>query len=169
MTGNQDFLTDLEEFKGKSVTFGDGIQGKVLGKGTLNVQGLPRLEEVLLVKDLQANLINISQLCDGEHHAQFTRDECVVSNKNEERVLIGRRSSNNYYLLNLGRSTAETTCLLSKTEEMSLWHQRMGHLNLKTLKKVATEGLVCGLPKVGGDVSTICGDCQIGEQIKVAH
>ncbi|CAM8974541.1 unnamed protein product [Rhodiola kirilowii] len=122
MTGNQDFLTDVEEFKGKSRTFGDGVQGKVLEKGTLNVQGLPQIKEVLLVKGLQANLICISQLCDGEHHVQFTQDECVVLHKKDEPVLTGRRSSNNCYLLNLGRPTAETTCLLSKTEEISLWH-----------------------------------------------
>ncbi|CAM8997275.1 unnamed protein product [Rhodiola kirilowii] len=169
MTGNQDFLTDLEEFKGKFVTFCDGVQGKVLGKVTLNFQGLPRLKEVLLVKGLQENLISISELCDGEHHVQFTHDECVVLNWNEERVLTGRRSSKNCYLFNLGCPTAKTTCLLSKTKEMNVWHQRMGHINLRTLKKVATKGLVRGLPKVEGDVSTICGDCQIGKQIKVAH
>ncbi|CAM8886505.1 unnamed protein product [Rhodiola kirilowii] len=116
MTGNQDFVTNLEEFRGKSVTFGDGLQGKQLGKGTLNVQGLPKLKEVLLVKGLQANLISISQLCDGEHHVQFTHDECVVLNKKDKPVLTGRRSSNNCLLLNLGRPNAETTCMLSKIE-----------------------------------------------------
>ncbi|CAM8877573.1 unnamed protein product [Rhodiola kirilowii] len=79
MIGNPEFLTDIEEYKGSSnVTFGDGFEGRVLGKGMLNVQGLPRLKEVFLVKGLQANLISISQLCDGEHHVQFTQDECVV-------------------------------------------------------------------------------------------
>ncbi|CAM8944235.1 unnamed protein product [Rhodiola kirilowii] len=44
MTGNQDFLTDLEKFKGKSVPFGDRVKVKVLGRGTLNVQSLLRME-----------------------------------------------------------------------------------------------------------------------------
>ncbi|CAM8932466.1 unnamed protein product [Rhodiola kirilowii] len=124
MTGNPEFLTSIEECKGSSnVTFGDGVESKVIGKGILNVQGLPRLKEVLLVKGLQANLISISQLCDGEHHVQFSQDECVVLNQKNEPVLIGRRSSNNCYLLNLGKPNAETTCLLSRTEEMNLWHQ----------------------------------------------
>ncbi|CAM8895359.1 unnamed protein product [Rhodiola kirilowii] len=102
MIGNPTFFTNVEEFKGKYVTFGDGVKGHVLGRGTLNVPGLPRLKEVLLVKGLQANLISISQLCDGEHHVQFTQDECVVLKKNDVPVLTGRRSSNNCYLLNLG-------------------------------------------------------------------
>ncbi|CAM8887225.1 unnamed protein product [Rhodiola kirilowii] len=170
MTGNSEFLTNIEEHKGSSnVTFGDGVEGRVLGKGILNVQGLPRLKEVFLVKGLQANLISISQLCDGEHHVQFTQDECVVLNKNNEPVLTGRRSSNNCYLLNLGKPNAETTCFLSKTDEMNLWHQRMGHVNLRTLQKIASDGLVCGIPKVQGELSIVCGDCQIGKQIKVPH
>ncbi|CAM8913783.1 unnamed protein product [Rhodiola kirilowii] len=82
MIGNAEFLTSVEEFKGKSV-FGDGVEGTVLGRGTLNVPGLPKLKEVLLVKGLQANLISISQLCDGEHHVQFTLEECVVFNKKD--------------------------------------------------------------------------------------
>ncbi|CAM8877440.1 unnamed protein product [Rhodiola kirilowii] len=80
MTGNPEFLTNVEEFNGKFVTFGDGIEGRVLGRGTMNVQGLPRLKEVLLIKGLLANLISISQLCDREHHVRFTQDECVVLN-----------------------------------------------------------------------------------------
>ncbi|CAM8998987.1 unnamed protein product [Rhodiola kirilowii] len=170
MTGNSEFLTNLEETKGSSnVTFGDGGEGRVIGKGILNVQGLPRLKDVFLVKGLQANLISISQLCDGEHHVQFTQNECVVLNKNDEPVLTGRRSSNNCYLLNLGKPNGETTCLLSKTEEMNLWHQRMGHVNLRTLHKIASDGLVRGIPKVKGELSVVCGDCQIGKQIKVPH
>ncbi|CAM8990088.1 unnamed protein product [Rhodiola kirilowii] len=170
MTGNSEFLTNIEECKGSSnVTFGDGVESRVLGKGTLNVRGLPRLKEVLLVKGLQANLISISQLCDGEHHVQFSQDECVVLNKNNETVLTGRRSSNNCYLLNLGKPNAEATCLLSRSEEMNLWHQRMGHVNLRTLQKITSEGLVRGVPRVQGELSIVCGDCQIGKQIKVPH
>ncbi|CAM8912926.1 unnamed protein product [Rhodiola kirilowii] len=154
MTGDSEFLTNIEKFKGSSnVTFGDGVEGRVLGKGILNVQGLSRLKEVFLVKGLQANLINISQLCDGEHHVQFTQDECVVLNKNNEPVLLGRRSSNNCYLLNLGKPNAEIMCLLSKIEEMNLWHQRMGQVNLRMLQKIASDGLVRGIPKVQGELS----------------
>ncbi|CAM8943748.1 unnamed protein product [Rhodiola kirilowii] len=170
MTGNPEFLTNIEECKGSSnVTFGDGVESKVIGKGILNVQGLPRFKEVLLVKGLQANLISISQLCDGEHHVQFSQDECVVLNQKNEPVLPGRRSSNNCYLLNQGKPNAETTCLLSRTEEMNLWHQRMGHVNLRMLQKITSEGLVRGIPRVRGELSIVCGDCQIGKQIKVPH
>ncbi|CAM8999208.1 unnamed protein product [Rhodiola kirilowii] len=67
MTGNPQFLIEVEKIQGNYVTFGDGVEGRVLGRGTLNVPGLPRLKDVSLVKGLQANLISISQLCDGKN------------------------------------------------------------------------------------------------------
>ncbi|XP_010539141.1 PREDICTED: uncharacterized protein LOC104813272 [Tarenaya hassleriana] len=79
MTGNQDLLKDFEEVqKGGSVTFGDGKQGKILGKGTLNQTGLPRLHDVKVVQGLKANLISISQLCDNGMRVKFTKNACFV-------------------------------------------------------------------------------------------
>ncbi|CAL8097233.1 unnamed protein product [Prunus armeniaca] len=46
------------------VTFGDGRKSKILGKGKIMATGTPSLDNVLLVENLQANLISVSQLCD---------------------------------------------------------------------------------------------------------
>ncbi|CAM8913943.1 unnamed protein product [Rhodiola kirilowii] len=105
MTGNPKFLTNIERFNGKSVTFGDGVEGRVLGRGTLKVPGLPRLTNVFLVEGLQANLISISQLCDGDNHVQFTQNKCIVQNNQNQIVLTGRRAPNNCYLLDLDLPT----------------------------------------------------------------
>ncbi|CAM8937138.1 unnamed protein product [Rhodiola kirilowii] len=105
MTGNPKFLTNIERFNGKYVTFGDGIEGRVLGRGTLKVPGLPRLTNVFLVEGLQENLISISQLCDGDNHVQFTQNKCIVQNNQNQIVLTGRRAPNNCYLLDLDLPT----------------------------------------------------------------
>ncbi|WP_216668082.1 hypothetical protein, partial [Proteus mirabilis] len=44
MTRTQKYLKDYQCVNEGHVTFGDGIRGKVVGKGTLNVNGLPKLE-----------------------------------------------------------------------------------------------------------------------------
>ncbi|GAA0173798.1 hypothetical protein LIER_41591 [Lithospermum erythrorhizon] len=41
------------------VIFGGGEKGRIIGKWSLNVEGLPRLEDVLLVEGLTTNLISI--------------------------------------------------------------------------------------------------------------
>ncbi|CAM8934179.1 unnamed protein product [Rhodiola kirilowii] len=114
MTGNPGFLTKIEWINGKTVTFGDGIEGRVVGRGTLNVPGLPRLTEVFLVEGLQANLISISQLCDGDNQVQFTQDNCIVQNNQNQIIITGRRASNNCYLVDSGLPTALTPYMLKK-------------------------------------------------------
>ncbi|CAM8978429.1 unnamed protein product [Rhodiola kirilowii] len=105
MTGNPKFLTNIERFNGKSVTFGDGVEGRVLGRGTLKIPGLPRLTNVFLVEGLQANLISISQLCDGDNQVQFTQNKCIVQNNQNQIILTGRRAPNSCYLLDLDLPT----------------------------------------------------------------
>ncbi|GAA0173442.1 hypothetical protein LIER_41524 [Lithospermum erythrorhizon] len=60
MTGKKVHLTHIQSLKGDHVMFGDGGRGKIVGKGQLCVNGLPRLDDVLLVEGLTVNLISIS-------------------------------------------------------------------------------------------------------------
>lgn len=64
MTGNKEFLVNIRQMQGGDVTFGNGLNGKILGIGTLNFEGLPKLKNVMLVDGLRANLLSISQICD---------------------------------------------------------------------------------------------------------
>ena len=70
MVGNKDLLIDLRPCNLKFVTFGDGFKDVVLGSGLLKVPGMPKLENVLFMDGLEANLISISQLC---HHNLFSK------------------------------------------------------------------------------------------------
>ena len=81
------------------MSFGDGMKRRVLGKGTLDIDGLPRFESLLHVEGLKANLISISQLCDQNLFVKFTKNTCKVFNSFEECVMEGAKSSNNYYKL----------------------------------------------------------------------
>ena len=64
MTEVDKYPEDVRPYTSSYVTFGDGAKGKIVGIGNLIKHGLPRLNNVLLVKGLAANLISISQLCD---------------------------------------------------------------------------------------------------------
>ncbi|XP_073049481.1 uncharacterized protein [Primulina eburnea] len=81
------------------VTYGGGAKGRIAGKGTLNVDGLPNLHNVLYVEGLNSNLISISQLCDDGLHVKFDKDNCEVFDNANTRILIGTRSADNCYQL----------------------------------------------------------------------
>ena len=64
MTGNWEFLANLQPRNLEYITFGDGAKGTILGSGFLKNSGMPKLENILFMNGLKVNLINISQLCD---------------------------------------------------------------------------------------------------------
>jgi hypothetical protein len=95
MTGVAGYLKDLKPYKAKSVIFGDGGKGEILGIGKLINNNLPKLENVLLVGGLTKNLISISQLCDQGLNVNFTKSECLVTNDLGETMMKGIRSKEN--------------------------------------------------------------------------
>ena len=110
MTREMSYLCDYQNMSDGYISFGDGREGHVLGKGTLFVNGLSKLKSVLHVEGLKANLLSISQLCDQKLNVKFTRDNCKVLNRSGEVVLEGSRSSDNYYKL-IHSHTCYTTSL----------------------------------------------------------
>ncbi|CAJ2641400.1 unnamed protein product [Trifolium pratense] len=169
MTGVEKYLKEVKSYATSFVTFGDGAKGEIKGIGRLIDHGLPKLENVLLVKGLTANLISISQLCDQGMKVNFTKNECLVSNNEGDILMRGVRSKDNCYLWIPLEEGNVSTCLLTKNEEVKLWHQKLGHLNLKSMKRVISEEAVRGLPILQIQEGNICGECQIGKQTKVSH
>ena len=78
MTGDKNVLTDYVNLKGGKVTYGGGAKGNILGKGVLNVVEFPKLQNVLHVDGLTANLISIGQLCDDGMFVKFDKNTCAV-------------------------------------------------------------------------------------------
>jgi len=60
----------------------------------------------------------------------------------------GTSSKNNCYLWLPKEIAKSSTCLISKDEEFKLWHQKLGHLNLRGMKRIMTEEAIKGLPKL---------------------
>ncbi|XP_073121706.1 uncharacterized protein [Henckelia pumila] len=160
----KDHLTDYIEQNGGRVTYGGVAKGRIVGKGTLNVKGFPKLHNVLHVEGLNANLISISQLCDDGLHVKFDKNTCEVFYNANHCVVTGTRSVDNCYQLG-----EELACRKSKVDEFSLWHQKLGHVNLKTLKNLSKFEAVRGLPNLKSGVPYVCGTCQEGKQTRVSH
>jgi hypothetical protein len=61
MTGDKTLLKEVQMGKGGRITYGDGSQSKVIGKGIIDIPGLRTSQEALYVEGLKANLLSISQ------------------------------------------------------------------------------------------------------------
>jgi len=98
MTRMHKFLVEVRPYASSYVTFGDRAKRKIVGIGKLVSDGLPRLNNVLLVKGLTANLISISQLCDQGMVVNFSKSECQVTDEKAKVNMRGTRSKDNCYL-----------------------------------------------------------------------
>ena len=122
------------------MSFSDGGKLRVLGKGTLLIDGFQKLKNVLHVEGFKANLMSITQLWNQNLNVKFIKDSCKVVNKSREVVLEGSKFSNNCYKL-----IHSYTCHTASLDNIDLWHQKLSHLNFKNLTKIVNTGAVCGV------------------------
>jgi len=152
------FLENFRPYAKSYVTFGDGAKGKIVGIGNLVSEGSLRLDNVLLVKGLTANLISISQLCDQGLSVNFSKTECQIIDEKGKLSMKGTRSKDNFYLWVSQEQALISSCMLSKDEEVRLWHQKLDHLNMQGMKKAISLEAIRGIPKLQIIEGSICGE-----------
>ena len=92
MKGDRSALITYQKVDRENITFADGVKSRVLGKRTLNVEGFPKLDNVLHVEDLKANLLCISQTCNQNLVVNSDRNKCCIFDVNGNCILEGHRS-----------------------------------------------------------------------------
>ena len=165
MTRNAAFFSEHSECNAGSVVFSDGEKGRIIGKGTIDHPGLPYLLDVCLVQGLSANLISISQLCDQRYQVSLSKDRCNVVDSQNKVFLSGTRLSDNCYHWD----SKVNLCNLSKAEEGSLLHKRLGHISGTSIAKVAKVDAIIGLLTLTFNPQECCSDCPVGKQVKSSH
>ena len=156
MTGDKSLLKSLKEKVGDYVTFSDGSHVQVLGKGTVKILGLPILKNVLYIKELKANILSITQICDEDFLIQFLKKGCIIIDEEGIHVLEGNRTTDNCYGV---VPMAPISCRSARVDMLELWHHRFRHANFKQVAKVSKLEAVEGLPKFGKVERTIYGAC----------
>ena len=120
MTRDKSLFKTLKEKEDGFVTFGNGSHSQVLGKGTVDILGLPLLTDVLYIKGLKVNLLSITQICDEDFLVQFSKKGCLILNEEGVQVLKGLRTTNNCYGIIPKPSIA---CQSARVNLLELWHQ----------------------------------------------
>ena len=168
MKGDKSSFTSLENYDGEVVTFRDGNLAKVKDNGSIVILGCPKLDEVLYVEGLKANLLSISQMCDKDHKMNFHQDLCEVVNKERKVVITGHRIVDNCYAIK-PNSRTPFMCNRTKLDPIELQHRRLGHINYRDLAHLVNTKKVRGIPKLSGELKPICGECMKGKQTKSSH
>ncbi|GJQ96608.1 ribonuclease H-like domain-containing protein [Tanacetum coccineum] len=131
---------------------GDSKGGRITGKGKISTGKLD-LEDVYFVKELKFNLFSVSQIRDKKNSVLFTDTKCVVLSPdfkllNKNHVLLKVPRKDNMYSVDLKNIVplGGLTYLFANAtlDESNIWHRRLGHINFKTLNKLARGNLFRG-------------------------
>ena len=95
-------------------------------------------------------------------NVNFNREKFVVIDADGKCILEGFHSPHNCYTL----TSPSHICLKVDLDDTKLWHERLGHLNFKSLRKLSDTGAVHDLPKLDKQFASVCGPCQHSKQLK---
>jgi hypothetical protein len=152
------------------ITFGDNSKGKVQGLGKVVISNDHSISNLLLVVSLSFNLLSAGQLCDLDFQCLFTEKEVVVSKKDDDQVIFKGFRYNNLYLVDFTSDDANLrTCLFTKSSLGWLWHRRLAHVGMSTLKKLLKKDMVRGLKDIVFEKDKLCSACQVSKQVANTH
>lgn len=115
------------------------------GKGSISVPGILELKNVFFVDGLKVILTSISQICNDKCLIKFNHKECTICDNIGSVVVKGIRLEYTYYYM--GDSSFLVYNRTSPSVE-ELWHEILGHLNHKLLKKISSLKIVRGFPPI---------------------
>jgi hypothetical protein len=94
----------------------------------------------------------------------------VISKKDDEQVIFKGFRYNNLYLVDFtSKDTNLKTFLFTKTSLGWLWHRRLAHVGMSSLKKLMKNELVRGLKYVKFEKDKLCSACQDDKQVANTH
>ena len=130
--GYKSSFTFLENYGGGVVNFKNRSLAWLKGKDSIAILSYPKLDGVLYVKGLKAYLLRIGQMCDKDYKVNFYQELCEVVNEGGKIVIIGHKTMDNCYAINLNSRTP-LVCSKAKLDPIELWHRRLGHINYRDL------------------------------------
>ena len=116
------------------VSFTSLVLSYVRHKRSIYVSSCFSIKKVLLVDGLKHNLLSVSQLCDKGFIVCFHNNKCTLTLKND--ISLEGFRVDNIYKINLDRVDTKTEiCLKTTLDESWLWHRRLCHASMHTLRK----------------------------------
>ena len=170
MTGDRAAFAELDPSIVGTVKFGDGSRVNICGQGTVLFickTGEHRaITGVYYIPRLNTQILSLGQF--DENGCQILIKDGILRLRDRERKLLVKveRESNRLYKLTV--RVAQPVCLAAHAGSDSAWtwHSRFGHLNFDSLRRLAKDGMVRGLPLVE-HVNQICDACLAGKQRRV--
>ncbi|UYV62499.1 SMG1 [Cordylochernes scorpioides] len=177
MAYDESFFTELNREQTQNVVVANGnkLQVRGIGQGEIKVitpQGKTDtllLTKVLYIPELTDNLLSVSAATSNGCKVTFNRDWCTIERDNT--ALANGILDNGMYRLHLDDNPQTRTFKANVAKQnhcknkncLMLWHDRLGHRNIESIKKIRNENLARGLSLNNCSHSTDCVQCIQGK------
>uniref|UniRef100_A0A1Y1L7Z0 CCHC-type domain-containing protein n=1 Tax=Photinus pyralis TaxID=7054 RepID=A0A1Y1L7Z0_PHOPY len=128
---------------------------------TANVAGSQsdvNVSNVYFVPDLRVNLLSVSQIVSKGNSVLFNASGAKIYNS-DNKVIASATHVNNLFKLDI--LTKCETVMTVRSNKQTLWHKRMAHLNVDSLKRLSK--LVRGINISDFSKNGICEICMLGK------
>jgi hypothetical protein len=164
----EQFVEDVNSTQ--CILFRDNSKGKVFSRGKLASSKDLSLENVMLVDTLGYNLLSIRHLASIGYDYYFTYNHGKVFRSDNLKLVCVAHVEDNLYMVDFSKeSISSSTCLIAKVDEGWLWHRRLGHINMRNLKRLLKGEHVVGLTNVTFEKDHVCSACVVGKQLGKNH
>lgn len=169
MTGFEAKFTRLDKQVTGVVSFGDGSEVKIQGKGSVSFVckngEIRELKDVYYIPTLRNNIISLGQLTEEGNRIAIKGELLWIYDSCNTLLMKVKRSQNRLYKMII--NNVQPTCLLAKKVELEskLWHSRMGHVNYHALALMSKGNMASGLPKIILP-EEVCRGCLMSKQTR---
>ncbi|KAG7551914.1 Zinc finger CCHC-type superfamily [Arabidopsis thaliana x Arabidopsis arenosa] len=168
MTGNLSFFSKLDQSVSGKVRFGDDSRIDIKGKGSITFIAKngerKTLSDIYYIPKLRSNIISLGQATEIGCDVHMSKDNLTLSDKNGNLLVHATRSKNRLYKVVM--EVENSKCLqLIVSNDSRLWHARLGHIGVDTMRTMMQKEIVAGLPRIGIEKET-CSSCLLGKQVR---
>ena len=170
MTRQKGHISDYSHFdKPEKVNLGDGYALDAVGKGNVRLKMLLAdgmsteavLTQVLFVPDLRCNLFSVRTAVSKGKDVTFSGKECRIRDQDGNLKAQGILDGKLYKL-----QCESMMEYASVSEDMELWHNRLGHMSEQRLKHMINNEMVNGVTLKKSGSLKLCEGCVGGKTAK---
>ncbi|KAG7199863.1 hypothetical protein KM043_014312 [Ampulex compressa] len=175
MSSRHDFFQQIQPVKSvKFVKVAGERMLKVAGVGTIDIDAVVnskhvgrKLEKVLYVPDLKRSLFSVGAIADKGFSFHIYNDRCEVRERNDTLSVEGVH----YGQLLRTRFNTKIPIQYNVAHEntLKLWHERLGHINIRSIWETEEIGAVYGLKIKGSDDNFFCEACVLRKRVQKPH
>ncbi|KAG5317910.1 COPIA protein, partial [Pseudoatta argentina] len=168
MSFHREWFSELDENYRESVSLSDDSTCEVRGRGVIPIEMFVdgkwldgKLEDALYIPSLRKNLFSTGVCTSKGYTLNFEANSVKIYRKNLIMAYGIQQNNNLFRLLFKVKNTFEANA--SSVGNLKLWHERLGHINCKSLSEMVNKNLINGV-SLFDNAKFFCESCQSGKQ-----